>query len=227
MYGRLLNLASGALVEKEFKQEKSDFWVEPYQQASVWKHCADRRTPNLGKPNESNGYILVSANGGLNQQQVAICNAVAVVSLLNSTLVLPRFLYSNVWKDPSQFGDIYQEEHFMNMLKDEINIIKELPPYMKSIDIEAIGFDPLPSELQRLRCKCNFHALKFVPKIQQAGALLVRRIRKYDSERSMLDEQLLGNFIPNFLSEHQNIARGLSIYLALHLRFEEDMVAYS
>ncbi|KAK0578813.1 hypothetical protein LWI29_016518 [Acer saccharum] len=100
MYGRLLNLASGALVEKEFKQEKSDFWVEPYQQASVWKHCADRRTPNLGKPNESNGYILVSANGGLNQQEVAICNAVAVVSLLNSTLVLPRFLYSNVWKDP-------------------------------------------------------------------------------------------------------------------------------
>ncbi|KAK4858003.1 hypothetical protein QYF36_009490 [Acer negundo] len=213
-----------------------------------------------GKPDESNGYILVSANGGLNQQRVAICNAVAVASLLNATLVLPRFLYSNVWKDPSQFGDIYQEEHFMNMLKDEIIIIKELPPYMESIDIEAIGsleampidyvkkvlpllvrngivhflgfgnrlgFDPLPSELQRLRCKCNFHAFKFVPKIQQAGALLVRRIRKYDSERSMLDEQLLGNFIPNFPSEHLNIARGLSSYLALHLRFEEYMVAYS
>ncbi|KAI9198583.1 hypothetical protein LWI28_018623 [Acer negundo] len=268
MYDRLLNLASGALAEKEFKQEKSNFWEEPYRQASVWKPCADRRTPNLGKPDESNGYILVSANGGLNQQRVAICNAVAVASLLNATLVLPRFLYSNVWKDPSQFGDIYQEEHFMNMLKDEINIIKELPPYMKSIDIEVIGslitdadimkeatpidyvkkvlpllvrngivhflgfgnrlgFDPLPSELQRLRCKCNFHALKFVPKIQQAGALLVRRIRKYDSEHSMLDEQLLGNFIPNFPSEHQNIARGLSSYLALHLRFEEDMVAYS
>ncbi|KAK1557219.1 hypothetical protein Q3G72_020548 [Acer saccharum] len=233
MYGRLLNLASGALA---------------------------------GKPKESNGYILVSANGGLNQQRVAICNAVAVASLLNSTLVLPRFLYSNVWKDPSLV--ISTKEHFMNMLKDEINIIKELPPYMKSIDIEAIGslitdadfmkeatpidyvkkvlpflvrngivhflgfgnrlgFDPLPSELQRLRCKCNFHALKFVPKIQQAGALLVRRIRKYDSERSMLDKQLLGNFIPNFPSEHQNIARGLSSYLALHLRFEEDMVAYS
>lgn len=29
-----------------------------------------------------------------------ICNAVAVASLLNATLVLPRFLYSNVWKDP-------------------------------------------------------------------------------------------------------------------------------
>lgn len=29
-----------------------------------------------------------------------ICNAVAVASLLNATLVLPQFLYSNVWKDP-------------------------------------------------------------------------------------------------------------------------------
>ncbi|KAK3206862.1 hypothetical protein Dsin_020908 [Dipteronia sinensis] len=39
----------------------------------------------------------------------------------------------------SQFGDIYQEEYFMNMLKDEINIIKELPPHLKLIDVDAIG----------------------------------------------------------------------------------------
>lgn len=29
-----------------------------------------------------------------------ICNAVTVAALLNATLVIPRFLYSNVWKDP-------------------------------------------------------------------------------------------------------------------------------
>ncbi|KAK0580163.1 hypothetical protein LWI29_037313 [Acer saccharum] len=101
-----------------------------------------------------------------------ICNAVAVASLLNETLFLLIFLYSNVWKDRRS-------------------------------------------------------AIMSVQKIQQAGALLVRRIRKYDSKRSMLDKQLLGNFIPNFPSEHQNIARGLSSYLALHLKFEEDMIAYS
>jgi hypothetical protein len=28
-----------------------------------------------------------------------VCNAVAVAALLNATLVLPRFLYSSVWKD--------------------------------------------------------------------------------------------------------------------------------
>ncbi|TXG46304.1 hypothetical protein EZV62_028197 [Acer yangbiense] len=45
MYDRLLNLASGALAKKEFKQEKSNFWEEPYRQASVWKPYADGRTP--------------------------------------------------------------------------------------------------------------------------------------------------------------------------------------
>ncbi|GLU13825.1 hypothetical protein SLE2022_304350 [Rubroshorea leprosula] len=271
MYNRLLSMASNALVEKEFKQEKLGFWEEPYHQASKWKPCADRKTPtNSGKPDKNNGYIMVSANGGLNQQRVAICNAVTLASLLNATLVLPRFLYSNVWKDPSQFGDIYQEDYFMNTLKEEVDIVKELPPHLKSIDIDAIGslitdsdiekeakptdylrivlplllrngivhflgfgnrlgFDPLPSNLQRLRCKCNFHALKFVPKIQQVGSLLVKRIRKYGSRKSMLDKQLLGDFMTKNPSEKEDaaIVRGPSRYLALHLRFEVDMVAYS
>ncbi|GAV89009.1 O-FucT domain-containing protein [Cephalotus follicularis] len=270
MYGQLFNSASSALAEQEFKQERVNLWEEPHQEASVWKPCADRKTPTaLGKPDDSNGYIMISANGGLNQQRVAICNAVSVASLLNATLVLPKFLYSNVWKDPSQFGDIYQVDYFMNVMKDEVNIVKELPPHLKSLDIEAIGsiitdadivkeakpidyirkvlpillqngvvsflgfgnrlgFDPLPSNLQRLRCKCNFHALKFVPKIQEVGSLLIRRIRKYDLARSMLDNQLLGNFMPNILLKEPAAASASpSEYLALHLRFEVDMVAYS
>ncbi|XP_060192353.1 O-fucosyltransferase 8 isoform X1 [Lycium barbarum] len=273
LYERLLNLADSSLAEREFKQESSKLWEEPYPQASSWKPCADKASPHVvraGKPRNITGYILISANGGLNQQRVAICNAVAVASLLNATLVIPKFLYSNVWKDPSQFGDIYQEDYFMDMLKDEVNIIKELPLNLKLLDVEAagslitdadlskeakpdeyiknilplllrnrvvhflgygnrLGFDPLPYELQRLRCKCNFHALKFVPKIQQIGSLLVRRIRKYDFARSTLDKQLLGNLIPHVPlgSNHHGAEGPSSKYLALHLRFEIDMVAYS
>lgn len=68
-----------------------------------------------------------------------------------------------------------------------------------------------------------------MPKIQRVGSLLVRRIRKYDATRGMLDRQLLGNFMPKNLSNEHNAARtrSPSKYLALHLRFEMDMVAYS
>ncbi|XP_042503096.1 O-fucosyltransferase 8-like isoform X2 [Macadamia integrifolia] len=269
MYGRLLNLASSVLSEKELMHDSSTMWEEPYKQASAWKPCADKTsTLHQGKHSGSTGFILVSANGGLNQQRVAVCNAVVMASLLNATLVIPKFLYSNVWKDPSQFGDIYQEEYFMNLLKDEVNILKELPYNLQSVDIEAIGglitdadiskeatpiefietvlpllrrnglvhflgfgnrlgFDPLPFELQRLRCKCNFHALKFVAKIQEVGSLLVRRLRKYDFALGQIDRQLLGNFIPNNPSKQQQASTSQTKYLALHLRFEIDMVAYS
>ncbi|XP_043688093.1 O-fucosyltransferase 8-like isoform X2 [Telopea speciosissima] len=269
MYGRLLNLASTALAEKELRHDSSTMWGEQYKQASAWKPCAEKTsTIHQRKHSKSSGFMLVSANGGLNQQRVAVCNAIVVAYLLNATLVLPKFLYSNVWKDLSQFGEIYQEDYFMNILKDEVNMVKELPFHLQSVDIEAIGslitdadirkeakptdfietvlpllqrngivhflgfgnrlgFDPLPSELQRLRCKCNFHALKFVPKIQEVGSLLVRRLRKYDLALSELDEQLLGNFIPKNPSKLQQPSTARSKYLALHLRFEIDMVAYS
>lgn len=39
----------------------------------------------------------------------------------------------------SQFSDIYQEETFMNMLRGDIDIVKELPPHLKSTDFEVIG----------------------------------------------------------------------------------------
>lgn len=81
--------------------------------------------------------------------------------------------------------------------------------------------------LQRLRCKCNFHALKFVPKIQQVGSLLIKRIRKYDAAQSMLDKYLLGDFMHVSPSKNNDATRSPSRYLALHLRFEVDMIAYS
>lgn len=82
--------------------------------------------------------------------------------------------------------------------------------------------------LQRLRCKCNFHALKFAPEIERVGALLIKRIRKFDAARNNLDKQLLGNFMSNAPLKGKNAAvKDQSKYLALHLRFEVDMVAYS
>ncbi|CAE5957247.1 unnamed protein product [Arabidopsis arenosa] len=271
-YGRMLSLAAHALVEN--KLEPKDLWQEPKEQASAWKPCADQRswTPDDGK----NGYIMVTANGGINQQRVAVCNIVVVARLLNAALVIPKFMLSDVWTDASQFGDIYQEEHFMEYLSPDIRIVKELPKELQSLDLEEIGsvvtdievmkeakpdfymthilpillknrvihfvgfgnrlaFDPLPFELQRLRCRCNFHALNFVPRIQETAALLVRRLRGSGSYVAPLDLHLLGPKSSSLILDKKSdspvqeeaTSSSSSKYLALHLRFEIDMVAHS
>ncbi|CAM8905266.1 unnamed protein product [Rhodiola kirilowii] len=267
IYSRLLKRALDALLKNhQTGQKSSKIWKEPHVEATLWKPCANSSSVHITETSKTNSrYMLVSANGGLNQQRVAICNAVAVAALLNATLVLPKFLNSNVWKDPSQFGDIYEEEYFIRTMKREINIVKKLPLHLKpsSIDIitdsdlskeakpdeyinkilpilekngavhflgfgNRLGFDPIPFNLQRLRCKCNFHALKFVPKIQEVASLLIKRMRMFDFSRGSLDNELLGNFMSNNQpltgSSPSLVPRR---YLALHLRFEIDMVAYS
>ncbi|KAG8385790.1 hypothetical protein BUALT_Bualt03G0081900 [Buddleja alternifolia] len=265
IYARLLSKAAHALAEGENRPDPKDLWMEPYTRASSWTPCAHQRN---WKPSEGNsGYIMVTANGGINQQRVAVCNAVAVARLLNATLVLPKFMYSSVWTDVSQFGDIYQEKHFINSLNPDIRIIKELPLEFQSLDLEAIGSvvtdadvvkeakpsfylkyilpilhlnrvvhfvgfgnrlasDPIPRELQRLRCRCNFHALRFVPKIQEVGALLIQRMRQNDTGVGRLDNFLVGPYAASKLNGRKPRVAKAS-YLALHLRFEIDMVAHS
>ncbi|KAK4347618.1 hypothetical protein RND71_033957 [Anisodus tanguticus] len=266
IYARLLAKAAHALAEGQKKSEPKDLWAEPYFVASSWKPCAEQRDwqPSEGR----NGYIIVTANGGINQQRVAVCNIVAVARLLNATLVLPRFLYSSVWKDASQFGDIYQEEHFINYMKPDIHVVRDLPQELQSLDLEAIGSlvtdadvvkeakpsfykkyilpilhknrvvhflgfgnrlasDPLPLQVQRLRCRCNFHALKFVPKIEETGALLIRRMRQNVTRLGPLDHHLVGPFSKSMMKGERNRGAKVARYLALHLRFEIDMVAHS
>lgn len=55
----------------------------------------------------------------------------------------------------------------------------------------------IPLELQRLRCRVNFQALKFTPEIEALGNKLIRIIQQKGP------------------------------YLALHLRYEMDMLAFS
>uniref|UniRef100_J3MEU8 O-fucosyltransferase family protein n=2 Tax=Oryza brachyantha TaxID=4533 RepID=J3MEU8_ORYBR len=272
MHPRLLEMATSVIMKNKSDSDSVQFslWEEPYKQARKWKPCAAKHSlPDEVPEENNNGFILISANGGLNQQRVAVCNAVVVAALLNATLVLPRFLYSSVWKDTSQFGDIYQEDYFVNYMKSDVHIVKDLPPHLQSLDLEEIGsqitdmdiskeaiptefikialpilqqngvvhfmgfgnrlgFDSVPVHLQRLRCRCNFHALKFVPEIQQAGSLLVQRLRRAGAMQTEMDKQLFGSNMVDDAALAAGVGAGEpSRYLALHMRFEEDMVAYS
>lgn len=46
---------------------------------------------------------------------------------------------TNVSRFISQFSDIYQEDFFIDYLKGDLRIVKELPLELRSLDLEAIG----------------------------------------------------------------------------------------
>ncbi|KAG5010836.1 hypothetical protein AAZX31_07G202400 [Glycine max] len=215
----------------------STIWKYPYR-GGEWKPCVNRSSEDLP---ESNGYIYVEANGGLNQQRTSVCNAVAVAGYLNATLVIPNFHYHSIWKDPSKFRDIYDEEFFVNTLKNDVRVVDKIPEYLmerfgsnmtnvhnfrikawssiqyykdvvlpKLLEEKVIRISPFanrlsfdaPPAVQRLRCLANYEALRFSSPILTIGESLVERMRK-----------------------HSAINGGK--YVSVHLRFEEDMVAFS
>nr|XP_010937209.1 rhamnogalacturonan I rhamnosyltransferase 1 isoform X2 [Elaeis guineensis] len=183
---------------------------------------------------KSNGFLKVSCNGGLNQMRAAICDMVTVARFLNLTLVIPELDKKSFWADPSNFEDIFDVSHFIDSLRDQVHIVKRIPKklgrnasnnslvmppvswsnekyYLLQIlplfnKFKLIHFNRtdarlanngLPLELQKLRCRVNYHALRFTPQIEALGNKLVK------------------------------ILQGRGHFVALHLRYEMDMLAFS
>ncbi|XP_028114627.1 protein PECTIC ARABINOGALACTAN SYNTHESIS-RELATED-like isoform X2 [Camellia sinensis] len=227
-------------------KEPPSLWENPHSATSSWKPCAERHNgviSDLPPENETNGYIFIHAEGGLNQQRIAICNAVGVAKIMNATLILPVLKQDQIWKDqtlqakPKQhqtkkayqkakqskpfhkifqlgcshchyskimkFEDIFDVEHFIDYLKDDVRIVRDIPEWFtdKSELFTSIRYDNVPPGINKLRCRVNYHALKFLPHIEQMADLLASRMR--------------------------NRTGSSNPYMALHLRFEKGMVGLS
>lgn len=63
--------------------------------------------------------------------RVAIYDMVAIARYLNVTLIVPELDKTSFWADPSEFQDIFDVDHFISSLRDEVRILKELPPRLK------------------------------------------------------------------------------------------------
>ncbi|EPS63860.1 hypothetical protein M569_10923, partial [Genlisea aurea] len=211
-----------------------DIWKSQYSE--LYYGCSNRSSNSLPavRKQSSNGYLLIATSGGLNQQRTGITDAVVVARILNATLVVPELDHHSYWKDDSDFNNIFDLDWFISSLEKDVPIVKKVPDkVMRSMDkppytmrvprksepeyyleevlpillrrqvLQLTKFDyrlanDLDDELQKLRCRVNYHALRFTKHITNLGYRLVRRMRKMAQR-----------------------------YIAVHLRFEPDMLAFS
>ncbi|XP_002530648.2 O-fucosyltransferase 29 [Ricinus communis] len=217
------------------RREQIDIWDSKY--SKFFYGCSERGrnfAPAI-REKSSNGYLLIAASGGLNQQRTGITDAVVVARILNATLVVPELDHHSYWKDDSDFVNIFDVDWFISYLAKDVTIVKrvpdkvmrtmEKPPYTMRVPrksppeyyldqvlpillrrhvVQLTKFDYRlannldEEELQKLRCRVNYHALRFAKSIQDIGQGLVMKMRKMTSR-----------------------------FIAVHLRFEPDMLAFS
>ncbi|RZC54285.1 hypothetical protein C5167_013132 [Papaver somniferum] len=220
------------------------------QLSSVWKYdrgqksqkaCVDTSIVQHSGLPDARGYLIVDANGGLNQQRSSICNAVAVAGILNAVLVIPRFEFHNIWQDSSDFGDIYDMDHFISTLKGHVTVIRELPKVLLEqydynisniLNIRVKAWAPVSyylGEVQsvlhekgviRIAPFANRLAMEIPPSFQYLRCLTNYKALQFADPISVLAEQLVRRMI-------EKSTKTGGKYVAVHLRFEEDMVAFS
>ncbi|XP_010235394.2 O-fucosyltransferase 6 [Brachypodium distachyon] len=202
--------------------------------ASKFYGCSNSSSkfPDSSNVTQPDRYLMIVTSGGLNQQRTGIIDAVVAARILNATLVVPKLDQTSFWKDASDFAEIFDVDWFITSLSKDVRIVKELPkiggkvrtPHRMRVPrkctqrcylnrvlpalikrhvVRLTKFDyrlanRLDSDLQKLRCRVNYHALRFTDPIEEMGEKIIRRMR----ERS-------------------------TYFIALHLRFESDMLAFS
>ncbi|MFS7920201.1 putative GDP-fucose protein O-fucosyltransferase [Helianthus anomalus] len=229
-------------------KQQSDLWTPLVNQR--WKPCI-ASTSTSSSVSDSSGYIQVFLDGGLNQQRMGICDVVDVAKILNATHVIPYLEVNPVWKDAIYFEDIFDVDHFMNILKNDISIVRELPDeytwstreyYASAIRSTRVKNAPIHASTNWYRehvypvlesygiaaISPFSHRLAFnnmpvdIQRLRNLGVLLVNRLRFPVVE----SDDVVGTEYLKQVVDKEGI-KSAGRFVSLHLRFDKDTVAHS
>jgi hypothetical protein len=87
---------------------------------------------------------------------------------------------------------------------------------------ERLAFDSVSFDIQRLRCRCNFHALRFTQELQKIGKLIAERMR---DEHPRWGPRNDDEFQYEDAKSHIQFAKNVPKYLAMHMNFDKGIAA--
>ncbi|KAL2892992.1 O-fucosyltransferase 31 [Bienertia sinuspersici] len=243
---RHLHLLQGALQWQTPFRQQLELWSPlPHQ---GWEPCHDsKHSPSL--PEKLQGYIQVFLDGGLNQQRMGICDAVAVAKILNATLVIPHLEVNPVWQDSSSFTEVFDLDHFIDSLKDEISIVTELPADYSWSTREYYGTGIRETRIKTapVHASADWYLENVLPVLHTYGIAAIspfshrlafdnlpksiQQLRckvNFEALRFVPHIRALGDTLVSRLRYPGDFSRQSSEkYVVLHLRFDKDMAAHS
>ncbi|XP_074275928.1 O-fucosyltransferase 13 [Silene latifolia] len=204
-----------------------DIWS--LQRLAEWRPCKWwLQEKPVALPTKTNGYIRVDCYGGLNQMRRDFCDGVGIARLLNATLVLPKFEVAAYWNESSGFADVFDVDYFSQQMDGFVHIVKDLPleiaskePFQVDCRKRKGQFDYIESVLPLL---LKHRYISFTPQMSQ------RRDRYPHYAKAALCQACYKALHLTKALEKKSTELLQAIpkpFLALHLRFEPDMVAYS
>ncbi|XWS57869.1 hypothetical protein CRYUN_Cryun09bG0210300 [Craigia yunnanensis] len=147
-------------------------------------------------PNENNnGFIYAKVFGGFEKIRSSICDLVTISRLLNATLVIPEIQESTRLKGISykfkSFSYLYDEEQFIASLKNDVNVVKSLPEYLKA----ARRRNEFPTFKLQNSASPNFYVKEILPNLKKAKVVGL----------IIMDGGCLQSILPPSMSEFQRL----------------------